>query len=79
MGDIILIRMMFSTPFLLIVEITVDICVLSNSQHYDIISSGLVNPFKPDFSLSSSSTTSRELLSQFSACMDEDDLMWFKN
>ena len=27
-----------------------------------------VNPFKPDFTLSSSSTTSRELLSQFSTC-----------
>ena len=26
------------------------------------------NPFKPDFTLSSSSTTSRELLSQFSTC-----------
>ena len=27
-----------------------------------------INPFKPDFTLSSSSTTSRELLSQFSTC-----------
>ena len=29
---------------------------------------GKLNPFKPDFTLSSSSTTSRELLSQFSTC-----------
>ena len=28
----------------------------------------LINPFKPDFTLSYSSTTSRELLSQFSTC-----------
>ena len=27
-----------------------------------------INPFKPDFTLSSSSTTSRELLLQFSTC-----------
>ena len=27
-----------------------------------------INPFKPNFTLSSSSTTSRELLSQFSTC-----------
>ena len=33
----------------------------TSNQHW-------INPFKPDFTLSSSSTTSRELLSQFSTC-----------
>ena len=37
----------------------------------------VINPFKPDFTLSFSSTTSRELLSRL--IVDEDDLKWVKN
>ena len=37
-------------------------------QHQTNTAIGWFNPFNPDFTLSSSSTTSRELLSQFSTC-----------
>ena len=39
----------------------------------------MFNPFEPEFTIVISSTTSRELLSQFSIVVDEDDLKWVKN
>ena len=38
----------------------------------------VLNPFKADFVLSFSSTTSRELLQHSRLVVDEDDLMWVK-
>ena len=42
-------------------------CVYFETTHLQIC---MFNLFKPDFTLSSSSTTSRELLSQFSTCSE---------
>ena len=60
-------RVIFIWPWV-VIQVAIHISRSNENQKYIRVEKIHFNPFKPDFTLSSSSTTSRELLSQFSTC-----------